>query len=213
MKRSELTLEDLLAMVQQHGQDSEPDHEVGDLHDLCTAMWAVLTSAQRRQVVASEEVSDLIESACVEVEPEAAPRRTDDPVSKLSREGLENIVRRVRKALWWDDRRGQWDPDKDWTADTCVEAGAPLEENGLRPAKADLQALREAAADEAWEGYDLGDVGVVQGMNGWEYARGHDQWSCVFFTASAEKDHPSERHVFVVRFKPGTAEVTVTEVS
>ena len=44
-----LDVEFYIEAAQQHGEDSEPDHEVGDLQDFLRAMWAVLSVEQRRQ--------------------------------------------------------------------------------------------------------------------------------------------------------------------
>ncbi len=53
------SLDELFDLAKSHGEDSEPDREVGDLQDLCRAMWAVLTPEQRRLVLASPEVKNL----------------------------------------------------------------------------------------------------------------------------------------------------------
>ena len=45
-------LQQLLDMAQQHGEDSEPDHEVGDLQEMLTACWATMSPADRRKVFA-----------------------------------------------------------------------------------------------------------------------------------------------------------------
>jgi hypothetical protein len=43
-------LEQLLAAAEAHGRESEPDHEVGDLHDLLRACWERLPGASRQEV-------------------------------------------------------------------------------------------------------------------------------------------------------------------
>jgi hypothetical protein len=40
-------LEAIEAFAQQHGRDSEPEHEVGDLQELASIVWAMLTPEQR----------------------------------------------------------------------------------------------------------------------------------------------------------------------
>lgn len=40
-------LETFIEAAQQHGEDSDPDHEVGDLQDYLRAMWELLTPEQR----------------------------------------------------------------------------------------------------------------------------------------------------------------------
>lgn len=49
-------LEDLIDAAKQHGEDSEPDHEVGDLQDLLRAMWELLTPEQRLSYVGLSKV-------------------------------------------------------------------------------------------------------------------------------------------------------------
>lgn len=53
----------LLAAAKQHGEDSDPDHEVGDLQDLLRPMWAILTPEQQRNFLASDEVAAVLEAA------------------------------------------------------------------------------------------------------------------------------------------------------
>lgn len=43
-------LQDILQAAEQHGNDSDPDHEVGDLQDALRLAWAALTTAQREHV-------------------------------------------------------------------------------------------------------------------------------------------------------------------
>ena len=44
---ADLRLEALLAAAEEHGLESEPDHEVGDLQDLLRACWSRLGEADR----------------------------------------------------------------------------------------------------------------------------------------------------------------------
>lgn len=62
----EKVLEALLKIAKAHGEDSEPDHEVGDLQDLLRPMWALLTPEQRGAYLASEAVRDMLEGALVD---------------------------------------------------------------------------------------------------------------------------------------------------
>ena len=43
-------LEKLLATARAHGEESDPDHEVGDLQAVLASCWRRLTEAQRREV-------------------------------------------------------------------------------------------------------------------------------------------------------------------
>lgn len=56
-------LERLLEGARQHGLQSEPDHEIGDLQDVLRFCWTLLTPEQRQQVVAEfkERVDEWIE--------------------------------------------------------------------------------------------------------------------------------------------------------
>lgn len=56
-------LERLIEAARRHGEDSEPDHEVGDLQDILRAAWEQLTPDQRRRVIRSPEVSNVVEAA------------------------------------------------------------------------------------------------------------------------------------------------------
>lgn len=43
-------LDALIAAAAKHGEESDPDHEVGDLQDILRACWERLTPRQRREV-------------------------------------------------------------------------------------------------------------------------------------------------------------------
>lgn len=60
---NDLVLEALLRIAKQHGEDSEPDHEVGDLQDLLRPMWKLLTPDQRNAFMASDEVRNVMQGA------------------------------------------------------------------------------------------------------------------------------------------------------
>ena len=48
-------LEELLAAAKAHGDESEPDHEVGDLQGLLTSCWNRLSPDQQREVYGEHE--------------------------------------------------------------------------------------------------------------------------------------------------------------
>ena len=56
-------VEDLIGLAKKHGEDSEPDHEVGDLQDLLRAAWAQMTPEQRRAMLTEASVSNVVEAA------------------------------------------------------------------------------------------------------------------------------------------------------
>ena len=60
-------VERLIEAARRHGEDSEPDHEVGDLQDVLRAAWAELTPDQRRRVIRSPDVSNVIEAASADL--------------------------------------------------------------------------------------------------------------------------------------------------
>ena len=43
-----------------HGEESEPDHEVGDLQDVLAAAWELMSSEQRLELMQSEVVVALL---------------------------------------------------------------------------------------------------------------------------------------------------------
>lgn len=65
-----MNLQYYLDAAQQHGEDSEPDHEVGDLQDLLRTMWSLLTPEQRMAFAKHEDVHMVLEGACVEFDEE-----------------------------------------------------------------------------------------------------------------------------------------------
>ena len=48
--------------AEEHGKNSEPDHEVGDLQDLLMEMWELLNPTQKALFMGREQVRDLIRS-------------------------------------------------------------------------------------------------------------------------------------------------------
>lgn len=56
-------LEHLISAAQKHGEDSDPDHEVGDLQDLLRSMWGRLSEDQRRDFLHDDAVVEVLESS------------------------------------------------------------------------------------------------------------------------------------------------------
>ena len=48
-------LEKLFAAAKAHGEESEPDHEVGDLQGVLFSCWERLTAKQRREIYEEHE--------------------------------------------------------------------------------------------------------------------------------------------------------------
>lgn len=76
------------AAAQQHGQDSDPDHEVGDLQDMLRAMWAILTPAQRVAYAGSDAVRMVLQGALPNFDEDASQLLAELP--KLVNEAMEN---------------------------------------------------------------------------------------------------------------------------
>lgn len=47
--------------AQQHGRDSLPEHEIGDLHQALSAAWALMTAAQRAAFRKDPIVNDILD--------------------------------------------------------------------------------------------------------------------------------------------------------
>ena len=56
-------IDHLLAVAKQHGEDSEPDHEVGDLQDFLRAAWAQLSEQQKAAFFGDPAVAQTYEAA------------------------------------------------------------------------------------------------------------------------------------------------------
>jgi len=54
-------LEKLFAAADNHSEDSGEDHTVGDLQDIITAAWDILTPEQRRQLLQTDAVESTVE--------------------------------------------------------------------------------------------------------------------------------------------------------
>lgn len=74
--------------AQQHGEDSEPDHEVGDLQDMLRAMWAILTPAQRVAYASSDAVQQILQGALPDYDADAPAMLAELP--KLTNEAMDN---------------------------------------------------------------------------------------------------------------------------
>ena len=57
---SDPRIERVLNAAQQHGENDEPDHEVGDLQDVLRAAWSLMTLEQRNQLMAAAETVDVL---------------------------------------------------------------------------------------------------------------------------------------------------------
>lgn len=55
-----LDIEFYIEVAQEHGEDSEPDHEVGDLQLFVREMWSLLTPEQKAAFARNHHVLDTI---------------------------------------------------------------------------------------------------------------------------------------------------------
>lgn len=55
-------LEDHISAAQTHGENSDPDHEVGDLQDMLRAVWEIMTPEQREEALASDEFVNVLDA-------------------------------------------------------------------------------------------------------------------------------------------------------
>jgi hypothetical protein len=51
----------LLDAARLHGEDSEPDHEVGDLQTFFLACWSVMSPDQRALALANSDIQNVLE--------------------------------------------------------------------------------------------------------------------------------------------------------
>jgi len=63
-----LEVEFYIDAAQKHGEDSEPDHEVGDLQDFLRRAWALMSPDQRVEFALSPSVHSTLDGTLVEYE-------------------------------------------------------------------------------------------------------------------------------------------------
>jgi hypothetical protein len=60
MKTDE-NLERLLGAAASHGEQSEPEHEVGDLQEILIAIWSVLDKKTKSKVMSHSQIEAILE--------------------------------------------------------------------------------------------------------------------------------------------------------
>lgn len=80
-----LDVESYVEAARQHGEDSEPDHESGDLQDYLRAMWKLLTPTQQAAFGECSEVLNRIKGASLPPDVDAQDSR--DATAASHREG------------------------------------------------------------------------------------------------------------------------------
>lgn len=58
-----LTLEEVIHCARLHGEADDPDHEVGDLQDLCRLMRKHMTDGQWKALAATKEFAEVVSGA------------------------------------------------------------------------------------------------------------------------------------------------------
>lgn len=59
---SKIGVELCINAAEEHGKNSEPDHEVGDLQNFLRTMWEILTPGRQLQFMMASDVVDIIEN-------------------------------------------------------------------------------------------------------------------------------------------------------
>lgn len=54
-------IEKLITCAENHGEDSDPVHQVGDLEDMLRAAWQLMTPEQKRRFIQSDEVDNAVQ--------------------------------------------------------------------------------------------------------------------------------------------------------
>lgn len=60
-ERRDPRIERVIRAAEQHGTNSEPDHEVGDLQDLLRSAWSLMSPDQRDQLMAAAETLNVLQ--------------------------------------------------------------------------------------------------------------------------------------------------------
>lgn len=82
-----------VTIAQRHGEDSEPDHEVGDLQAFFRAAYDMLTPEQRECFLARDDVRETIESALVSDPLPSGPAAADAVREILEASGKPTLGR------------------------------------------------------------------------------------------------------------------------
>lgn len=61
-------LELCLHAAYEHGNNSESDHEVGDLQDMLTKAWGLMTPGQRLAMMADSQIREMIETEVPDID-------------------------------------------------------------------------------------------------------------------------------------------------
>lgn len=106
-------LEKLQLAADQHGQDDDPDHTVGDLQGLLGQCWKIMTVTQRVQMLKSNAIENLLlcgargefdaESLQAQIQNELA-----DMEQKLKKHGY-GICRHAAGYFWGNDAEASGD--------------------------------------------------------------------------------------------------------
>lgn len=82
--------ERVITAAKQHGDDSEPEHEVGDLQDVVRAMWHLMAPHQRVAMMRMPEVQQVFQSAYMMDFPNSLDQVSDEEIrTALANFGLD----------------------------------------------------------------------------------------------------------------------------
>lgn len=84
----ETGIELYIEAAEQHGKDSEPDHEVGDLQDVARKMWEIMSPGQRMKLMADADVREVVEMNLSDVDfDESFAQLAEEQLKMLRKEG------------------------------------------------------------------------------------------------------------------------------
>jgi hypothetical protein len=123
-------VEHLLTVAKQHGEDSEPDHEVGDLQDFLRVAWALLNEQQKAAFFADPAVAQTYEGAACSALQDVFPSNPFPATRAVTDADVEQIESAVGMAS------GAWDmvSKKELLASVMRLAGVPAQPSAPAPA-------------------------------------------------------------------------------
>lgn len=121
-------IEKLIDAAEQHGEDDHPDHTVGDLVDLLRTAWSTMSVEQKRLMLKSDAVQDVVDcGAREEFDVAELEQALNDHVQKLHADLLKAgfEVFENEDGYYWQSGDGEW------TGMTFKEFGVAIED-GLK---------------------------------------------------------------------------------
>lgn len=107
-----LDIEKYIQAAQRHGEDSEPDHEVGDLQDILRSVWPLLGENEKRVAISLPKFRGVLVAGAADIADIRLPTAEDlRPVYQDNPEGCPDFP----KSDWQyevangDTSRGYWE--------------------------------------------------------------------------------------------------------